>query len=196
MPAGVSPQGSSPAEILADTREAFEQLESAISMADPSRCRPYVSDQLYAEVTAMMADLAARGHRRIHGSFEIVDAALAGDQTADAIQVHIHAISSIMEFDRKNAIVSGTPDLMSWQQDVTVAYHDAALADHHWVITSLGQLTVVGTVSGPAGQPMDEATVQAMEARQREREQETDEAVASIHRVHVSLMRYFQYRPM
>lgn len=195
MPDGMSPPGSTPTEILADVREAFEQFEDAISTADPARCRPYVSDQLYQDVAAMITDLSARGRRRVHGSFEIVDATLVDHDADDPIHVRIHATSSIMELDRQNRIASGTPDLMSWQQDVTAGYHDAPAADHHWIITALGEMSVQGGVSGPAGQPMDAATVQQMEARQREREQETDESFAGLHRAHVSLMSFFQYHP-
>jgi hypothetical protein len=195
MQAEMGSPAPAPTEILADVREAFEQFEDAISTADPARCRPYVSDQLYQDVVAMISDLSARGRRRVHGSFEIVDATLVDHDAGEPVQVRIHATSSIMELDQKNAIVSGSPDLMSWQQDLTVAYYDAPAADHHWIITALGQMSVEGGVSGPAGQPMDAATVQELDARQAAREQEADEAFAGVHRAHVSLMSYFQYHP-
>ena len=192
----ISPASSSPTEIVADVRDGFEQFEDAISMADPQRCRPYVSDQLYQGVVAMINDLAANGRRRVHGSFEIVDAAIVDGEPGTPTQVRIHASSSIMELDRQNRIVSGTTDLMSWQQDVTVAYLDAPSADHRWIITGLGQMSVAGNIVGPAGHAMDPATEAELDARQQQREEEAaDDAYSGLHRGHVNLMSFFAGHP-
>lgn len=101
-------------EILSDVREAFVRLESALSLADPVRCRRFDSDRLYADIVATVADLAARGRRRVHGSFEILDSTLRDSEPRDPARVGIRAISSIMEVDRVANVMLGGPDLMSW----------------------------------------------------------------------------------
>lgn len=187
----ISPASSNPTEILVDVREGFEQLEDAISMGDPRRCRPYVSDQLYQDVAAMVNDLLARGRRRVQGSFEIVDASIVDSEPGAPMQVRIHASSSLMELDRQNKIVSGTPDLTSWTQDVTVAYLDTP-RDQRWIITGLGQMSVAGTVTGPAGHPMDPAAEQELEAREEARQQEADADFESMHRAHRNILSLFR----
>lgn len=187
----ISPASSNPTEIVVDVREGFEQLEDAISMGDPRRCRPYVSDQLYQDVAAMANDLQARGRRRVHGSFEVIDASIIDAEPGAPIQVRIYASSSIMELDRQNKIVSGTPALMSWTQDVSAAYLDAP-TDQRWIITALGQMSIAGTITGPAGHPMDPAAEQELEAREEARQQEADADFEAMHRAHRNILSLFR----
>lgn len=187
----ISPASSNPTEIVVDVREGFEQLEDAISMGDPRRCRPYVSDQLYQDVAAMVNDLLVHGRRRVQGSFEIIDASIIDGEPGAPVQVRIHASSSIMELDRKNKIVSGTPDLMSWTQDVTAAYLDAP-TDQRWIITALGEMSVPGIVTGPAGHRMDPAAEQELDAREESRQQEADADFEAMHRAHRNILSLFR----
>ncbi len=60
-------------ELLADVREDFIQVEAAISAADPDRCRTFVSTEFYEQLVGTVSELAAHGHRRVHGAFEIHD---------------------------------------------------------------------------------------------------------------------------
>src|SRR5207237_9232646 len=57
-------------EMLADVREAFVQLEAAVSTARPSGCRPFVGAALYEQVEGLVDELAAHGLGRVDGSFE------------------------------------------------------------------------------------------------------------------------------
>ena len=175
-------------EILADVRQAFVRLESALSLADPVRCRPFVGDRLYAEIVATIADLAARGRRRVHGSFEILDATLLDSEPVDPARVGIRAISSIQEIDRVGNVMLGGPDLISWRQEVTATRRDAGSADPRWIIAELGEMSVEGIVNGPAGQPMDPERVRALEVQRLEHERELDERFARLR--HVSVLTY------
>ncbi len=168
---------STPGELLADVREGFAQLESAISTADPQRCRPFVSDQLYQEIAAMVHDLSARGHRRIHGSFEILDAARLGGELPN-IRVRIHAVSSIMEVDSAGDVVVGSGQLMSWSQDLTAAQRPALVGQPQWIIGELDQMSIEGVVTGPASPPMDPARAEFLETEGRRREREVDYHIA------------------
>jgi hypothetical protein len=97
-----------------------------------------------------------------------------------------------MELDRQNKIVSGSTDLMSWQQDVSVAYLDGPSSDHRWIITALGQMSVAGSVTGPAGQPMDPAAAQELDAREEARQQEADADFEAMHRAHRNIVSLFR----
>ena len=137
---------------------------------------------------ATVADLAARGRRRVHGSFEILDATLLDSAPSEFALVEIRAISSIMEVDRRGNVMLGAPDLMSWRQEVTATRRDSASGDRQWIIAELGELLVEGIVTGPAGQPMDPERVRALEQLRLEREREAAERFARLH--HVTVLTY------
>jgi hypothetical protein len=184
--------GTAPAELLADTRDAFQHLEDAISSSDPARCRTYVSDQLYHEVVSKVADLSAHGRWRVHGSFEILDAAAVSGESSAEMRVRIHAISSIMEVDDRARIVAGSADLMSWRQDVTAEHSEAAVGQPQWILGELGEMAVERVITGPAQEPMDPELVRSLELRRLAREQEAAERFARLHHVHVNMLTYLQ----
>jgi hypothetical protein len=170
-------------EILADVREAFQQLEAAISAARPSGCRPFVGAALYEQVEGLVDELAAHGHRRVHGSFEIHDVNLIDVETQGRVLARVHASSSIAQLDRHNRIVDGSFDLKRWAQDVTAKVEEPMGAQPHWMITELGELSVEGDVTGPLHQPMDPARRQALDDERRKREREDDEFWAALRTV-------------
>src|SRR5438105_5093221 len=86
-------------DMLADVREAFVELEAAIATGRVSRCRSFLSDSLYEQVTACVDDLWAQGRRRAHGSFEIHHVDILDAPSATGVQVRIHATSSIALLD-------------------------------------------------------------------------------------------------
>ena len=162
-------------EMLADVREAFVQLEAAVSTARPSGCRPFVGAALYEQVEGLVDELATRGHRRVHGSFEIHDVDLIDTDTPGRVLARVHASSSIARLDRQHRIVDGSVDLKLWAQDVTASVQEPVGAQPRWIITDLGELSVEGDVTGPLHEPMDPARRQALDAERRKRQRDDDE---------------------
>lgn len=163
------------ADALAGVREAFLRLEAAISTADPARCHGWVGPQVESELLAGLERLAAQNRRRVHGSFEILDASLRDDAPGAGIVVRIHAHSSIYEI-AEDGTITGVPELMLWDQDVT-AEPAGGGREARWVITALGELRVLGPVTGPAGTPIPPETSRVWEERIRRWEQEADESI-------------------
>ena len=167
-------------EMLADVREAFVQLEAAVSTAQPGRTRPFLGDALYEQVAGCVNELAAKGHRRVHGSFEIHRIDILEAVPPAQVQARVHATSSIARLDRLDRIVDGSSELKAWSQDVTVNLRENAPARPRWIITNLGDLTVEGDVTGPIHEPMHPSRRQALDDERRRREQESEEFWAAL----------------
>ena len=162
-------------EMLADVRQGFQQLEAAISTARPAGCRPFVGAALYEQVEGIVRELAAHGHRRVHGSFEIHDVDVIDAATPGRVMARVHASSSIVRLDRHHRIVDGSFDLKRWAQDVAATVEEPVRAQPRWIITELGELSVEGDVTGPLYQLIDPARRQALDDERRERERSDDE---------------------
>ena len=170
-------------EMLADVREAFVELEAAIATGRVSRCRSFVSDSLYGQVTACVDDLWAQGRRRAHGSFEIHHLEVLDSRPATGVRVRLQATSSIALLDRQGRIVDGSFALKMWAQDVTVSRFEASPQRPRWIITQLGDLAVEGDVRGPVNEPMSPTQRQALQAERNRREQEDEEFWAALRTV-------------
>ena len=165
--------------MLADVREAFVQLEAAVSTAQPGRTRPFLGDALYEQVAGCVNELAAKGHRRVHGAFEIHRIDILDSVPPTQVQARVHATSSIARVDRLDRIVDGSFELKAWSQDVTVHLRDTP-ARPRWIITKLGELTVEGDVTGPIHEPMHPSRRQALDDERRGRERESEEFWAAL----------------
>ena len=162
------------ADLLAGVRDAFQHLEAAISTARSSRCRAFVGDELYQQVAAIVDDLSARGHRRVHGSFEIHEIDLIDVESTSSVRVRVHATSSIARLDQQHRVVDGSTELRSWTQDLTVECRGLP-GEARWIISELGAMSVEGLVIGPVGEPMDPARQDELELRHRNAERDFDE---------------------
>ena len=137
------------AELLSDVREAFEQLEAAISSATPQRCQGFVAPRLYEQLLEMLGALAAAGRRRVHGAFEVTAAQLiAIDSDAPRARVRIEATSSLMQLDQGDRIAEGSDQPMSWTQEVVA---ERPPGSEHWRLLELGEMRIAGPVAGPTG---------------------------------------------
>ena len=162
-------------EMLADVREAFVQLEAAVSTAQVQRCRPYVGDALYEQVAGCVDELAKRGQRRVHGSFEIYRIEIPAAVSPHLVSARVHATSSIALLDRDQRILEGSFELKLWAQDVTVSLGKTRHGEPRWILTQLGELSVEGDVRGPVHEPMDQSRRQAADEERSRREQESEE---------------------
>lgn len=162
-------------EMLADVREAFQHLEAAVSTARPSGCRPFVGAALYEQVEGLVDELAAHGHRRVHGSFEIHGVDVIEADTPGRVLARVHASSSIARLDRQHRIVDGSFELKRWAQEVMANVEEPVGAQARWIITELGELSVESDVTGPLHEPMDRARREALDAERRKRERDDDE---------------------
>jgi hypothetical protein len=160
-------------ELLADAKDDFIQLESAISAGSPERCRGYLGAELYEQLVGTVRDLAHRGCRRVHGAFEI----LAGDvvgaepvagEALPQVTVRLHATSSLLELDRQDRVAQGSTDLMAWTQDLVLRRD---LAAGRWTIHELGPMSVQGPVTGPSGPPLESGSPSDLEKRERQSEE-------------------------
>src|SRR5205085_9162208 len=140
---------------VADIRQGFNQLEAAISTARPTLCERYMTRELYQELVETVRDLAARGHRRVHGAFEILGTEIlsvgSGEPGSPAARVRLHAISSLVELDQRHRVVQGSEELTAWSQDLAAKRVETT---GRWIITELGSMSVQGPVAGPSGPPL------------------------------------------
>jgi hypothetical protein len=181
-------------DAVAGIRDAFNHLEAALSMARPDLCHSFATAQFYAGIVLKVNDLQSRGHRRVHGSFEITDTVIASVGAGQRLVVDIHAISSIMELDANGAIVNGSDDIVRWTQEVTGVPTTDPRDHASWLIDELGQISVVGPLDGPAYPPMDPAKVQALENERRQRKRESDEHEAALMTANVNFMSLYDIR--
>jgi hypothetical protein len=151
-------------DLYADVREAFGRLEAAISLADPRRCRDYVTDAFYEELETEVRLLEERGRRRVHADFEVLDVKLLQPHDDGSLTMRVRAVSTLEEFD-DNSIRAGEQPLFVWLQDVDVARQEPK---GPWLITGLGEMTIERQVSGPV-QPLDQSMLDELEARDAER---------------------------
>ncbi|TMC26696.1 MAG: hypothetical protein E6J32_11575 [Chloroflexi bacterium] len=156
-------------ELLADVREGFSQLEAAISTASPPLCKRYMTPELYQELVETVRDLAARGHRRVHGAFEIVGTEIlsvdSGEPGPPSARVRLHAISSLVELDQRHRVVQGSEELTAWSQDLAARRLETT---GRWIITELESMSVQGPVAGPSGPPLPTRDLTELEKRERE----------------------------
>jgi hypothetical protein len=155
---------------LADAREDFTQLESAISAANPDGCRGRIGPELYEQLVGTVRDLAHRGNRRVHGAFEILAAEVVGmestvGESVPQVTVRLHATSSLLELDRQDRVAQGSNEPMAWTQDLVVKRHPSS---GRWIISELGLMSVLGPVTGPSGPPLDTRSETELEKQERE----------------------------
>ena len=150
---GVGPSDVNRSELLADVREGFDELEAAISTAAPERCRRWVSTTLYEQVIGLVRDLTDRGHRRVHGAFEILNVEVLSLEPATALsparaKISLSATSSLLEVDREQRVIQGSEQPMAWTQALVASRGETT---GRWIISELGAMTVQGAVTGPTG---------------------------------------------
>src|ERR1700674_2123723 len=143
--------------VFGDVPEAFSRLEAAISLADPARCRGYVSDSFYESLDSEVQRLAGQGRRRIHADFEVLDVMLEQAGGAGSLTVRVRATSTLDEFDAGSP-PTGERQLFIWSQDVVVVRQDSGKAAGRWVIAELGAMRIERQVSGPI-RPLDQSTL-------------------------------------
>ena len=154
-------------DVFADVREAFGRLEAAISLADPARCRGYVSDSFYESLDSEVQRLAGRGRRRIHADFEVLEVMLEEAGGAGSLTARVRATSTLDEFDAGSP-PTGERQLFIWSQDVVVVRAESGKAAGRWLIAELGAMRIERQVSGPI-RPLDPATLNELDAREAER---------------------------
>ena len=154
-------------DVFADVREAFGRLEAAISLADPARCRGYVSDSFYESLDSEVQRLANQGRRRIHADFEVLDVMLEQAGDAGSLMARVRATSTLEEFDTASP-PTGDRQLCIWSQDVVVVRGESGKAAGRWLIAELGAMRIERQVSGPI-RPLDPSTLHELDAREAER---------------------------
>jgi hypothetical protein len=154
-------------DVFADVREAFSRLEAAISLADPARCRGYVSDSFYESLDSEVRRLADQGRRRIHADFDVLDVMLEQAGDAGSLTARVRATSTLDEFDAGNP-PTGDRQLFIWSQDVIVVRDESGKAAGRWLIAELGAMRIERQVSGPI-RPLDPATLNELDTRESER---------------------------
>jgi hypothetical protein len=159
--------GVSLPDVFADVREAFSRLEAAISLADPARCRGYVSDSFYESLDSEVQRLADQGRRRIHADFEVLEVMLEQAGDAGSLTARVRATSTLDEFDAGSPPTGDRP-LFVWSQDVVVVRSETGKTAGRWLIAELGAMRIERQVSGPI-RPLDPATMNELDAREAER---------------------------
>jgi hypothetical protein len=154
-------------DVFADVREAFSRLEAAISLADPARCRGYVTDSFYESLDSEVRRLADHGRRRIHADFEVLDVMLEKAGGPGSVTVRVRATSTLDEFDAASP-PTGDRHLFIWSQDVVVVREQSVKAAGRWLIAELGAMTIERQVSGPI-RPLDPSTLNELAVRESER---------------------------
>ena len=154
-------------DVFADVREAFSRLEAAISLADPARCRGYVSDSFYEALDSEVRRLAEHGRRRIHADFEVLEVMLEQAGDAGSLTARVRATSTLDEFDAGSP-PTGDRQLFIWSQDVVVVRSETEKTASRWLIAELGAMRIERQASGPI-RPLDPATLNELDAREAER---------------------------
>lgn len=167
-------------DITACARASLVQIEAAVSLAEPERCRTRVEESVYQALRATIAEAARRGQRRVHGDFDILEASLCRVDGPEQVGVIVKAVSTVVEMDARGGVVGGSPDLVRWAVELTMRHAADRPLGEQWVVSAVGPEVVEGPVVGAAGPPLRLEETGAPEARIQAEEREADAEHAAL----------------